>query len=521
MIGASIVEDIGLLELVFVEDQAVLRRVGEITGKAGSRFCLGLPIHPGSEMNTRRVFLCDGLLLSDCVEMAGLVSAEQETLERDLALWINEFESDYAFVGTGACLERVSLIENCYIGPGAVIRGASVIRRCVLAPSSENPIHAGEVVQIEDSVLEPGSRVDSAAQVRRSLLLECSCMDRAGQVDNTILGPNTHVSKGEITASLLGPFTGFHHQALLIAALWPEGHGNVAYGSNVGSNHTGRKPDQEIRPGEGTFFGLGCSIKFPADFTAAPYSLFATGVITLPQRLAFPFSLVTPPLDSAPETAFGFNEILPGWMWGENAYALIRNAYKHLDRNRAHRHVLPDPAVPEGSPLRGSFLSAGLFAPRIVNCVIHALLVLRGASKPQEIYLEKELPGLGKNFLRGKRWAGAMTVYEDYLRFALCRALLWNPVAAPLPSEASPIFAALGLKKKASPGFDPAALFQDLIRSVESSLARDGKRGREVFHDYGAFHEEPESEPVCLRLRQDLDKLLKPLKKRWKLLAAD
>ena len=52
------------------------------------------------------------------------------------------------------------------------------------------------------------------------------------------------------STSLVGPFVAFHHQALLIAAYWPEGKGNIAYGANVGSNHTGKAPDQEIRPGE-------------------------------------------------------------------------------------------------------------------------------------------------------------------------------------------------------------------------------------------------------------------------------
>src|SRR5438093_5611883 len=114
-------------------------------------------------------------------------------------------------------------------------------------------------------------------------------------VTASISGPNSGVAEGEVTASLLGPFVGFHHQALLIAALWPEGKGNVGYGANVGSNHTSKAPDQEFWPGEGTFFGLGVNIKFPADFSRAPYSIIASGVATLPQRVTFPFSLLNNP----------------------------------------------------------------------------------------------------------------------------------------------------------------------------------------------------------------------------------
>lgn len=530
LVGAAVLEDVGLASRLLIEDGAILRGVHKILGHENSRFCLGLPIHPGSETKTRQIFLVDGLLLSDCTDLSELVPAEQEKLKRELATWLNDMESDYALVGKNALIERTSIIENCYIGPGAVIQGASSLHRCILAsPASdsvtENLIYVGENALIRDSVLESGSRVDSAGQVTRSILLESASVERAGQIDDSVLGPNTHVAKGEITASLIGPFVGFHHQALLIAALWPEGHGNIGYGANVGSNHTGRKPDQEIRPGEGNFFGLGCSIKFPADFSGAPYSLFATGLITPPQRILFPFSLITPSLGPFPETGnakkvHGLNEILPGWMWSENSYALIRNAYKYLDRNRAERHILPDPQVPANSPLRGSFLSAGLFAPRIANAVIHALLELRHASKSLVLYGEHDLPGLGKNFLRKARLVQAIAAYEDYLRFVLCRALLWDPVAAPLPSEASPIAAALGLNGKKPPGFEPASLFKNLLQSVDVSLSKDGKRGREIFHDYGSFHPEPDMEPIRRRLQEDLDKLLGPLKKRWKHLSA-
>jgi hypothetical protein len=45
-------------------------------------------------------------------------------------------------------------------------------------------------------------------------------------------------------AVLRRPFVGFHHQALLIATIWPSGRGNVSHGASVGSNHTGKAPDQ-------------------------------------------------------------------------------------------------------------------------------------------------------------------------------------------------------------------------------------------------------------------------------------
>jgi hypothetical protein len=368
----------------------------------------------------------------------------------------------------------------------------------------------------EDCVLDAGAGIKSGGQVSRSLLLEGSSVERLGHATDSVIGPNTQVAKGEVTASLLGPFVGFHHQALLIGALWPEGCGNVGYGANVGSNHTGRKPDQEIRPGEGAFFGLGCSIKFPANFSEAPYSLFATGVTTLPQRLAFPFSLIAEPSFPIPAEAEGLNEILPGWMWSRNAYALVRSAYKYQDRNRAPRHPLPDPAAPPDSPLRGTFLAAGLFAPGIARSVVKALETLRQAAlRSPPVCLEKEIAGLGKNFLRREHIGEAVSAYADYLRFALCRLLLWRDSGPEWPEEAKALLVAIQGPSDRAPAIpDPGALLQGLLQAVETSLAKDEIRGRKIFDDYAEFHASPSEDPVCRRLAQDLEKLREPLIKR-------
>src|SRR5208282_4258957 len=175
------------------------------------------------------------------------------------------------------------------------------------------------------------------ALVERSVLTEHSHAERHGKVTHSILGPNTGVAEGEVTASLLGPFVSFHHQALLIATLWPEGKGNVAYGANVGSNHTSKAPDQEFWPGEGMFLGLGVNIKFPADFSKAPYSIITCGVTTLPQKVMFPFSMINLPSAMQRGISPAFNEIIPAWLLTDNLYTLKRNEGKYQARNKARR----------------------------------------------------------------------------------------------------------------------------------------------------------------------------------------
>ena len=149
------------------------------------------------------------------------------------------------------------------------------------------------------NVLCPGCILHSPRVIHVHLLPRAS-IDSSTTVISTLLLPNasirkadSHVSGGEVHGTLLGPNANSHHQSLLIGVLWPLGRGNVGYGSNVGSNHTGRIPDQETSVGEGTFWGLGCVIKFPVNLTCAPYSIVAAGVQLPPQRIMFPFSLIT------------------------------------------------------------------------------------------------------------------------------------------------------------------------------------------------------------------------------------
>src|SRR5205085_1297744 len=156
-------------------------------------------------------------------------------------------------------------------------------------------------------------------------------------VRGSVIGWGTEVAAGEVISCVLGPLVGCHHQSLLISTLWPAGRGNVAYGANAGSNHTSRAPDQEFRAGEGLFLGLGVNVKFPCDFSRAPYTVVACGTDLPPQRVSFPFSLIAPPQERFEGVPPPFNQISPGWMLRENAYALRRCEAKFRARNRARR----------------------------------------------------------------------------------------------------------------------------------------------------------------------------------------
>jgi hypothetical protein len=511
VIGNACLHRIDRLERQIIEDGAVVIGVGELDCPVPTAFSLGRRIHPGAETAARSVWLWDLLTLDDAAAAASLVPAAQKAFQARLDPLLAPLKSAFGFVGRGASIRQARRILSAYIGPGAQVAGASLIRETALVAAPDAPCAAAEDAWIEESLLRPGARVESGGKVARSILLECGEVGWGGMVSQSVIGPETHIQKGEVTASLLGPFVGFHHQSLLISALWPEGRGNIAYGANVGSNHTGKKPDQEIRPGEGNFFGLGCSIKFPANYEDAPYSLIATGVATAPQRVAFPFSLINEPGADGPEAA-GLNEIVPGWMWSDNAYALVRRMYKFASGDPDGRHgSLADPA----SAWKTGFFAGRLFAPALARKVLKARQALRAAPPDLPFYLEDAVPGLGKNVLRAKAREKALAAYEDYLAFFLMRAYADRPGEA-WDRDLSDLVAAarneLAVGLSAVPDARSWAQAQRFRlpafrQSMLASLARDDKRGRRIFDDYADFHPAPAEDAAVARLAADLEEL--------------
>jgi hypothetical protein len=508
VIGNACLYHIARLERQVIEDGAVLVGLGEIDCPAPTLFSLGNAIHPGTEAGTRSVWIWDSLTLDDCMAALSLTADAQQAFRQKLDAALNPLKSKFGYVGRGAAVLHARHVHSSWIGAGSLITGASLIREAAFLSTPEERCVAAEEAWIEHSLLQPGARVESSGKVSGSVLLEHSSVAWGGMVFQSVVGPNTQVNKGEMSTSIVGPFVGFHHQSLLISAIWPEGRGNIAYGANVGSNHTGKKPDQEIRPGEGNFFGLGCSIKFPANYEDSPYSIIATGVSALPQRLAFPFSLINQPLSSFPELGPAINEIVPGWMWSDNAYSLVRRSYKFEASNEARRH---DFSHDPHSTWKTGFFAGRIFAASLARKCLKALQSLRAAPPDRPYYLDSEVPGLGKNFVRSKIRERAITAYEDYLVFFLMRTFAdrpqsswppdWHELTSAIARELS---AGADVKAYLSAQRPRIAALKDILLA---SLMRDDKRGRQVFDDYADFHSPPEEDGALARLEKDLAEL--------------
>lgn len=297
-------------------------------------------------------------------------------------------------------------VHHVHLLPHSSIDSATAVSSALLLPNSN--IKSGSTVS--HAFLQWSSSITSQSDAHNVFLMECAVVGPHSFTANTIYGPDSHVSGGEVHCTVFGPNANSHHQSLLIGILWPLGRGNVGYGSNVGSNHTGRIPDQETSVGEGTFWGLGCVIKFPVDMTSAPYTIIAAGVQLPPQRIKLPFSLIT-------DGPGGMNQLTPGWLLQYSPYTVARSEVKFANRRTAKRHDF----YTGWKILRPGIMDLLLEAR---NALLNAGQQMAGESKKKVYKTDKSIPGLGANQLTEKGRQIGIAAYTDAIQRYALRGLL-------------------------------------------------------------------------------------------------
>ncbi len=401
--GACFVKDCAMIHSVFLSAGCVLISNGIVAGNFSSKvFGIGTEIVLCEETGSRSIFSHPDKCSLEDVSRA-IQTKTSRTAFNEAAL---AFKSDLSsslgnmpgcIVGADAVIMKCSRIESSWIQSGCRISNSEV---------SESIVHGGAKIDngiVEKSILGRLSSVESFSVVEHSILCDFTKVSIHGKVVHSLVGSYSGVESGECVSSLLGPFVGFHHQSLCIATYWPSGRGNIGYGANVGSNHSGKAPDCELIAGEGVFFGLATVVKFPCNFANAPYSLIASGVTCLPQKLEMPFSLINSAADNG-----GLNEIWPAWVLSDNMFTLLRNEDKFGKRQRSEASVVYEHEI---------------FRPDIMDLVIEARKKLMNVSAPHadKIYTESDIPGLGKNILRESARLRAIDTYSFVLRWYALR----------------------------------------------------------------------------------------------------
>jgi len=500
----SLVCRCGLVANYIVSPYTVLYNIGTITAEKENTFGNGHDTVIGPETGERsvKVFAEINMIIAECILLPENKSAYNDFLSE----YIKLATMDSGLIGKNCRIINTTSIRNSFIGDMTIISGAAEILDSTILSSEHDGTFIGSCADINGSIIQHGCSVESASIVHRSLVMEFCHLEKQCIVTESIIGPNSSIGEAEITSSFAGPFTAAHHHSLLIAAVWPGGRGNIGYGANVGSNHTSRLPDQEIFPGEGMFFGLGCCVKFPAEYVKSPYSVISTGTVTLPQRVEFPFSLITQPSVTLNNFPPLYNELIPAWVLNENIYSVVRNESKYRKRNRSRRNDT----------------DFNIFRPEIIDMMVTARERLKTVKEIKEIYTEADIEGTGKNFIAEKKRSEAIDAYTFYIQFYALKLLVHrigkvlsgnNGIDSAVIYEsdedikewphAMNLLSGEGLKN-----FPLKDNIEKLINmnnvflsSVYSSKEKDYIRGNKIISDYSAYHKPTGEDQFIVELK--------------------
>ena len=479
---------VAMLSKVLVRSSAVIYNVGSLVSSGKINYMIGNPMTVGNEMGGRSVKVFPDIT-TDLVDMQLFHKADddvQKSFDEMLSQFRDDVSLPFGVVGKGAVVSNTTIVRNSWIGSHARVEGAAKIRNSVILSTLEESSHIYDSVILENTNVQPGVTVHTGAEVQGSVLMGRTKIGSKAIVKSSIVAPCCHIEEGEVNSAYMGPLTQMHHHSLLIAALWPAGCGNLGYGANVGSNHTGRMPDQEIMPGQGMFFGLGVNVKFPANYRESPFTLIASGITTLPQRVKFPFSLIRPGDPQLMGVPARLNEIVPGWNYAKNAYALDRNCYKYSVRGKGL--------------VSSAFCS--LYNADTVRYVFDAYNRLQ-VSQVRDVYTKEHIDGLGENFMRERVRQDALRAYLEYLeRYVLDQIVQLVENDASLASQSPRELRRLlqgDMNREVSRVLNLPETFEELLKRyrqlekdwferVSHGLDRDTERGKQIFDDYVSAH---------------------------------
>lgn len=394
----SLVINTTTLSNVFIGSNCAVVGCGTVRGPdVGSVTTFGNyeTVSVGSESGRGRSVMLDmGITFYDICRQAFLGVAS-------CASKFARIEFNLTVLSTHVKLLYCDKIENCLLLDFATVSRSS-LTECTLKSSAARPTTARTGAQMQFCLLNEGCVIEDGCYCDHVYMCEASSIGVHARVCDSILSADASIAGGECHRSLVGPFIGFHHHSLLIASLWPFGRGNLGYGAKVGANHTGRVNDQESWPGEGCFFGLGCSIKFPMNLYNSPYSIVAPDTAMSPQCVQFPYSLICPVTPLLASTAKALSTELPvdaclvkpAWILYANPYMMERAISKFSSRRKAKHLNTSFPVY------RPTIINKMILARSRIQSLLNSNPVVQSvlASKASKVtyVTEKQLIGLGR-----------------------------------------------------------------------------------------------------------------------------
>jgi hypothetical protein len=303
----------------------------------------------------------------------------------------NQFDDKlgyYGKVGDRTVIKNCKIIKDVWIGEDAYLKGANKIKNVTINSHPDAKTQVGEGCELVNGIIGYGCRIFYGIKAVRFVLSDYSQLKYGARLINSFLGPNATISCCEVLNSLIFPAHEQHHNNSFLCAALVMGQSNIAAGATLGSNHNSRGADGEVIMGRGFWPGLCVSIKHNSVF--ASFSLLNKGDYNYELNIPIPFSLISndPLKDEL--------VIMPGYWFLYNFYALARNAWKYVDRDKRK--------------FKTPIWEYGYLAPDSVNELVEARKIIAKAVATAQLTKDKKtipadegkLLSIGENLLQTK-----------------------------------------------------------------------------------------------------------------------
>lgn len=281
-----------------------------------------------NEAGGRSVIPFNGMLAGDAW-MWSKYRDDAELMEKFKEFTDNRYGKQrgyYGKIGDRTVIKNCKIIKDVWVGTDAYFKGANKLKNITVNSDENRTSQIGEGCELVNGIVGYGCRVFYGVKAVRFVMSSHSQLKYGARLINSFLGNNSTISCCEVLNSLIFPAHEQHHNNSFLCAAVVMGQSNMAAGATIGSNHNSRAADGEIVAGRGFWPGLCVSLKHNSKF--ASFTIIAKGDFPAELNIPIPFSLVSNDMSHDKLV------IMPGYWFMYNMYALARNEWKYIARDR-------------------------------------------------------------------------------------------------------------------------------------------------------------------------------------------
>ena len=368
------VDNVNYMSHYIIGNDVMLVNVNELATTDRAKFGNGI-LKEGEEEKTRVwIELCneaggrnvipfDGMLAGDAWlwskyrDDQALLAKFKEITDKGF----DKRQGHYGYIGDRTVIKNCKIIKDVLVGSDAYFKGANKLKNLTVNSDEKRRSQIGEGCELVNGIVGYGCRIFYGVKAVRFVMASHSQLKYGARLINSYLGNNSTISCCEVLNSLIFPAHEQHHNNSFLCAAVVMGQSNMAAGATIGSNHNSRAADGEIVAGRGFWPGLCVSLKHNSRF--ASFTIIAKGDFPAELNIPLPFSLVSN--DVTNDRLL----VMPGYWFMYNMYALARNAWKYVDRDKRTEKI---------QRIEYDFL-----APDTINELFESLVVLQKL-KPNE-----------------------------------------------------------------------------------------------------------------------------------------